>query len=107
MKNVQVLTKDNGTVIESNPGDTILLSLDSSPVTGYAWKLDYNDPTIVEQIQTGFNKTGNNAIGGAVQQYFSFRCLKRGESKISLRYYRHWEGDSSTIKNFEIIVRVT
>ncbi len=106
MKEVHLFMKDNGSSIQADAGSTIIISLESNPGTGYAWALDTTDPNVIENISSDAKSPGATAIGTGINQYFTFKALKKGNCKISLKNKRQWEGDASAIKRFEIDVNV-
>ena len=106
MNQVQLTIKDNGAAIEIAIGTIIIVSLDGNPSTGFAWAIDHNDEAILKNIQTKFNTTSAASIGSNGKFTFRFQCQKKGNGKISLKYWRHWEGNASVANRFEVRVKV-
>lgn len=87
----------------SNPGQTIsvrvnqefIIAVDSNPTTGYEWEESYDDESmfeLVERIYKAGEQTGTGVkIGAGGVDYFRFKALKSGDSKITLAYKRPWE----------------
>ncbi|MGI8951105.1 MAG: protease inhibitor I42 family protein [Chitinophagaceae bacterium] len=106
MKEVHLFMKDNGSVINTDAETTIIISLDGNPTTGFGWALDSMDQNVVQNIQSKYKKTESTAMGSGGEFIFILSSLKQGSSKISFKYWKHWEGDSSVTNRFEIQLNV-
>src|SRR4051794_31386438 len=106
MKELHLSMKDNGSVINTDPETTIAISLDGNPTTGYEWTLDNVDQSIIQSTQSNFVKSTSTAIGAGGMYVFTVKAVKKGNTRLSLKYWRRWEGDKSVIKRFEIQVNV-
>lgn len=103
---VQLYMQDNGSSIKAQIETTIYILLPGNATTGYTWAISHIDENIVECVQSGFNNANAAAPGSASQQYFTFKPVKKGNSKIALKYFRSWQGDSSVTRTFEINIEV-
>jgi len=107
VKEVHLTAKDDGSAIEIAVETIIIISLEGNPSTGFAWALDHIDQTILKSSQSNFDATSDASIGSNGKFTFRFQSVKKGNGKISLKYWRHWEGDASVSKKFEVSVKVT
>jgi inhibitor of cysteine peptidase len=105
VKEVHLTINDNGSTIEIAVDTVVTISLEGNPSTGFAWAIDHNDQTILKNIQSKFDATSAASIGSNGKFTFRFQCQKKGNGKISLKYWRHWEGDASVTKRFEVRVK--
>ena len=106
MNNINLSAKDNNNIVQADVGSTITISLDANATTGYLWKLDGIDEAVIQNTDSGFKNITTTAQGAANQQYFTFKLLQTGQSKISLKYLRGWQGDVSVNKRFEVKIEV-
>jgi inhibitor of cysteine peptidase len=96
---------DNGSAIEIAVDTVVIVSLEGNPSTGFAWAIDHNDQTFLKSIQSKFDTTSAASIGSNGKFTFRFQCQKKGNGKISLKYWRHWEGDASVTKRFQVRIK--
>jgi predicted secreted protein len=107
MSEIQLSTKDNNSVVQAHINDTIIIMLDGNATTGYQWKLDSMDEKLIQNTNSGFVKNGTTVPGAAGQQFFAFKPVQTGSSKISLTYARNWQDDASVSKKFQVGVEVS
>ena len=99
---MQTLTEaDNDRTIELRVGDTIRVSLPENATTGYRWGIDRLDEEIVEAVGSEPHYPGG-AVGAGGEVTFTFKGKKPGAGDITLKYWRHFEGDSSVTKRFHL-----
>jgi len=107
MSEIQLSSKDNNSVVKAHVNDTIIITLDGNATTGYQWKIDSMDEKLIQNINSGFLKNNTTAPGAAGRQYFAFKPIQNGSSKISLKYLRNWQGDADATKRFDVAVEVS
>ena len=76
---------------------TMTLSLDSNPTTGYSWTVT-QDPelfTVTEEFVEGENSEGFVGVGG--QQVFTLTPDNAGTSAVTFTYSRPWEDPEQEI----------
>lgn len=117
---IHTLKMDDGGVT-CRVGDTVVLSLDSNPTTGYDWTpLSYNSSILKLEGRTfarrsKFMRKAKNIIsaealesetlvGAPGETRISFVALHPGESDVSLEYSRPWEGKPTSEAIFKIKV---
>jgi inhibitor of cysteine peptidase len=104
MNEIHLSSKDNNTVLQANVGTTIIITLGSNPTTGFAWAIANMDAAIIQNTQSQFKKGDSAAIGASSYQEFTFKVLQKGNGKIELKYFRHFEGDASITKRYQVTV---
>ncbi len=106
---------DHGRRIDIAPGSEFTLTLVDNPSTGYRWSLAPFNRTVVQLISetalpSNVDASGSlsqpQPVGRAGQVVFRFKALRPGQTVISLKLYRSWEGDRSTINRFKITLNV-
>ena len=80
---------DSGQTIDIGVNQEFVIALGSNPTTGYMWQISH-DENILELVEKTYKQTGEPVGGGGVE-YFRFKPLKAGETKITLVYKRPWE----------------
>lgn len=100
-----VLTRaDSGRTVDLRVGDRLLIRLDESPTTGFAWTGEGGDDTLVQQA-SDFAPT-STAFGGGGLRSFLFMAEQAGVAELRLRLWRAWEGDSSVVGVFTVTARI-
>lgn len=106
MKEIHLNMQDNGSIIDADILTTIFISLSGNATTGYGWALEKVDRAVAGNIQSQYKKSSGNAAGAGGDFIFTLSELKKGNTGISFKYWKHWEGDASIIKRFEITINV-
>jgi inhibitor of cysteine peptidase len=99
--------EDDGTSIELEQGQTLAITLESNPTTGYGWA---RDPTqtddVLVQVGEPEYKSKSNLIGGGGAETLRFRAEAPGETTLSLVYRRPWEEDAKPAQTYTLVVSV-
>jgi inhibitor of cysteine peptidase len=96
---------DNGTAIELQPGDELIVRLDENPTTGYRWEIDRLDGPL-EPIADSYEMSAPGTIGGGGSHEFRFRAASPGTAHLTLKHLRSWEGDASITQRFSVSISV-
>jgi inhibitor of cysteine peptidase len=101
---VTVLTEGKDNTLKV--GDSCSVTLEGNPTTGYTWQCEIGDDRIVSL--TNESSTPDSALIGAGSTFhWTFKALKPGETTVTFRYYRPWEGNANfpqTVE-YQIIVK--
>jgi inhibitor of cysteine peptidase len=100
-----LVEKDNGRTVDIRLGETVRVTLPENATTGYRWAIDRYDEEFVEALATE-PRYPANAVGSGGEVAFVFQGKKIGTGEIALKYWRHWEGDSSVTTRFRIRLHV-
>ena len=100
-----IVEKDNGRTVGIRLGDSVRVNLPENATTGYRWAIDRYDEEFIEAIAAAPKYTAN-AIGSGGEGEFIFKGKKIGSGEIMLKYWRHWEGDSSITSRFRLRLNV-
>lgn len=99
---MQSLTEaDNDRTIDLRVGETVRVTLPENATTGYRWAIDRLDKEVIEAVGSEPHYAGN-AVGSGGDVTFTFKGKKAGTGDIVLKYWRHFEGDSSITSRFHL-----
>jgi inhibitor of cysteine peptidase len=88
--------------IDTKIGDTFQINLTSNPSTGYSWKIEKLDQSILKFIKEDFLPCAYSAEGTSTTQSLEFKALKAGSSIIELSYEQSWDTSDAQVKAFRI-----
>ena len=106
MAQEQVLTeRDNGREVTLPDGRELSLSLPENRTTGYRWDLEEEDRGLLETREAEGSDV-SPAVGSGGRARWIVRAIAPGTSRLRLKRWRPWEGESSTVERFELTIRV-
>jgi inhibitor of cysteine peptidase len=97
--------KDDGITVKLESGDTLVITLDANPTTGYSWHVLEIDDSILKAGKTEF-RPQSNLLGAPGKEIMYFTALENGETKLVLGYLRPWEKGIKPLDTFSVTVRV-
>jgi len=105
---VELTAADDGRQIEIAKGQTLVVSLESNPSTGYSWERAPVEDMILQQAgEPEFRQGGRPGLVGAPgQQILRFQAAATGTTKLDLVYHRPWEQDAKPEGTFSVTVVV-
>jgi predicted secreted protein len=99
--------KDNGKEIQVKAGSMIRLSLEERGGTGYAWEFDQLDEQHFEVIKVETRPlVEKNRVGGPILKTWLLKAKNPGETRLSLDYFRSWEGRAKAAEHYLVKVRI-
>jgi inhibitor of cysteine peptidase len=86
-----------GQIANTGVNQEFTIALGSNITTGYSWQVDYdgNALNLVEKTHQDGDNTGKQIVGASGTEYFKFRALNKGETKVTFTYQRPWEQPSA------------
>ena len=80
--------------VNTQMGDSLLITLCSNPTTGFQWQdsADISDENILKQINHRFIPDGGNMLGASGKEEWILSSLKKGTSIVVWKYSRPWDG---------------
>ena len=97
----------NGKTIAVAKGDSLVISLESNPSTGYVWQIGKNENAVLKLAGAPAFEPGAKQMPGAPgHQLFKFEAIASGSDAIELGYVRPWEKDLAPARKFSIVVTV-
>ena len=97
---------DDGGQVELQKGQTLAVSLEGNPTTGYTWEVVQVDEQVLRPLgEPAFTPT-SEALGAPGTQVLRFRAEGEGRTTLRLVYHRPWE-EAEPERTFfvEVIVR--
>jgi inhibitor of cysteine peptidase len=80
---------DPGRTIETSPGKTFQIVIDSNPTTGYHWEIVGElDKNVIEFVSKEYQSTSApGMVGGGGLDTWTFKAIAVGEAEITLGSY--------------------
>ena len=93
--------------MELAKGQTLNVTLEANPSTGYSWEVAGLNNNILRQIgepeyRQISNFTGEPMAGVPEMQIFQFEIINTGRTTLKFVYRRPWEKDVAPLNNFSI-----
>jgi predicted secreted protein len=104
---VQVTEADQGKYFTLNPGDTLIVVLDSNPSTGYSWEIRPVDHPVLSPAGEPVFKAASDKLGAPGKTTFTLNAVTSGSQTLTLLYQRSFEKDAQPLKIFTINVTVS
>jgi len=97
---------DDDSQVELNAGQTLVVSLEGNPTTGYTWEAAELDEQVLRQVGEVEFKPESDAIGAGGVQTLRFETVSSGQTTLKLVYRRPWEEDVEPSETFSVQVIV-
>lgn len=102
-----VTLSDSGTT-KLAAGTTGRIQLPGNATTGYAWKCESSDSSVLAMVGSAYLPSASNGMVGVGGTYlFDFKALKAGTATVTCRYYREWEGSQAALRTVTYHVTVS
>jgi len=105
-KEVKLDASANGRQVELQKGQTLVITLESNPTTGYRWEVVEIDESILRQIGEAEFKPESEALGAGGTETFRFEATNAGQMALKLVYHRPWEEGEEPLETFSLQVVV-
>ncbi len=110
LEEVNVDEDDDGSQVELEQGQILVVTLESNPTTGYGWEVAEIQESILEQMgEADFEPSDEGEppmVGAGGWEIFSFEAISAGQTTLQLVYRRPWEEGVEPINTFSIEVVV-
>jgi inhibitor of cysteine peptidase len=103
---VEIDEADNRGEVVLNVGDTLLLSLESNPTTGYGWQISEIDQRMLREASHEYEAEASGLVGSGGREIWRFGALAAGRTTLQLEYRRPWEEGVEPEKTFSVQVVV-
>ncbi len=97
---------DAGKTISLTVGDTLEVTLEGNPTTGFNWAADSLDTSILKQVAEPTFTPSSTAIGAGGQVVLRFEMVGAGKTMLHLIYHRSWETGVAPEKTYDVAVEV-
>ncbi|PWB76193.1 MAG: hypothetical protein C3F07_03905 [Anaerolineales bacterium] len=98
--------QDAGKTVELKTGDTLVVSLEGNPTTGFNWIPAAQDPMLLEQAGDAEFIPANDQLGSPGKILLKFNATTKGQTNLHLDYKRSFEENVSPEKTFDVTVIV-
>ena len=106
-KPTELTASDADKTLEFKTGDTIVVTLEGNPTTGYTWEAKDLDTSMLQQEGDPNYKSSNpDLVGAGGTQSLTFKALKAGSVTLTLIYHRSWETGVEPLKTFTVTLTV-
>jgi len=110
VEEVEVDDADDGGQVELVLGQTLVVTLESNPTTGYRWEQVAGAESILKQIGSAEFKPADTGepplVGAGGWEIFRFRAVHTGQMSLQLVYHRPWEEGIEPLQTFTLQVTV-
>ena len=111
LDSVTITEKDNMGEVQIELGGILTVKLESTPGTGYTWRLVRNDPGLLKQMgeplpETRLVDPKKKIVGAPEDLVFRFRAQGKGSNILSLEYLREFEKKAAPLKTFSVTVQI-
>ena len=99
----------NNSQVEMEKGQTLIITLDSNPSTGFSWERAATEDEALQQVgEVEFRQGPQNKdmVGVGGQQILRFKAEKAGQTALELVYHRPWETEAKPAETFVVQVLV-
>jgi inhibitor of cysteine peptidase len=103
---VNVDVSHDGSQVDLDVGQILVVSLESNPTTGYRWEVDEIDDEILRQEGEAEYEAESDLVGAGGVETFRFKAQASGEGEFKLVYRRSWEEGVAPLEVFSIGVSV-
>ena len=105
-RRVKVGSNDNGSQIELENGQLLVIALDANPTTGYMWEIVEPDEHILRQVGEGTFHYESELVGAPGVETLRFEAVSTGQTVLKMVYHRSWEKDVAPLETFSLQVVV-
>jgi inhibitor of cysteine peptidase len=104
---VKATIDDDGREMQLQKGQTLVVTLEGNPTTGYSWEVaEPLDEQVLRQVGEAEFKAESEAIGAGGVQVLRFEAVNAGKTTLKLVYHRPWEKDVEPLETYSIQVVV-
>ena len=98
---------DSCQTIQVKNGEIFDLRLQENPSTGFQWSVSPEQTEIIKLTHSVYEGDQPQLPGRGGHHLFRFLALKPGKTELHLRLVRPWEGESSSVKDCNLLVEVS
>jgi len=104
---VKATIADDGREMQLKKGQTLVVTLEGNPTTGYSWEVaEPLDEQVLRQTDEPEFKAESDLVGAGGVQILRFEAENAGKFTLKLVYHRPWEKDVEPLETYSIQVVV-
>ena len=105
-KEVKPDAGNNGSQIEIEQGQILVITLEANPTTGYTWEMIEGEEQILQQVGEIEFQPDSKLIGAPGIQTLRLEAVNVGKITLKLIYHRPWEENVDPLETFSVQVVV-
>jgi inhibitor of cysteine peptidase len=86
--------------VHAKKGESIIISLESNPSTGYEWTTEF-DPKFLSLVKKEYVRSSNLVGAGGIEK-FELKALFAGTTTLKMMYKKSWEQYSLREQTFDV-----
>lgn len=98
---VKISAEDNGGQVTLAVGQTLVLTLKSSPTTGYQWDIAEIDEAVLKETHHEYKADWPILIGSGGKDIWRFRAEAQGRTALTLNYRPSYK-EAEPIQTFSV-----
>jgi inhibitor of cysteine peptidase len=105
---VMATIDDNGREKQLKKGQTLVVTLEGNPTTGYSWEVaEPLDEQVLRLTGEPEFKAESDLVGAGGVQILRFEAVNAGQITLKLVYHRPWEKDVEPLEiySLQVVVR--
>lgn len=91
--------------ITTKVGNNFKIELKSNATTGYQWRLAKPVDDKIQFLSSDYIAPNTNLMGAGGKEIWTFKAVKKGETKICFEYARPWENVKPEV-SYTYIIRI-
>jgi len=104
---VKASIDDNGREMQLKKGQTLVVTLEGNPTTGYSWEVaEPLDEQVLRLTGEPEFKAESEALGAGGVQILRFEAVNAGTMTLKLVYHRPWEEGVEPLETYSLQVVV-
>ncbi len=104
---VKATIDDDGREKQLKKGQTLVVTLEGNPTTGYSWEVaEPLDEQVLRLVGEPEFKAESDLVGAGGVQILRFEAVNAGKTTLKLAYRRHWEEGVEPLETYSIQVVV-
>jgi len=104
---VKATIDDAGREMQLKKGQTLVVTLEGNPTTGYSWEVaEPLDEQVLRQAGEAEFKQESEALGAGGVQILRFEAVNAGQITLKLVYHRPWEEGVEPLETYSLQVVV-
>ena len=102
---VKATIDDDGREKQLKKGQTLVVTLEGNPTTGYSWEMaEPLDEQVLRQVGEPEFKAESDLVGAAGVQILRFEAVNPGKTTLKLVYHRPWEEGVEPLETYSLQV---
>ena len=104
---VKASIDDDGREMQLKKGQTLVVTLEGNPTTGYSWEAaEPLDEQVLRQAGEPEFEAESDLVGAGGVQILRFEAVNAGQTTLKLVYHRSWEKDVEPLETYSLQVVV-